>query len=195
MIHFLANFRNPVSLGLIAMAVSAVHAQQLPLPVADLKRTEPVDFAGEIMPILKQNCLACHHEKEAEGGLIMETIESLLRGGDTGHAVVPKDVAASLVFARRNGRRRAVDAARGQHGGSQAVDPRRTRAAEALDRARALGSDVTPSESIDWQPIPESIRTVYAMDVAPDGQLAAIGRGNRVVLVDSINRRRNRSAC
>ena len=58
---------------LVASAVT--DAQELPLRVEIPNRTEPVDYASEIAPILKKNCLACHHEKEAEGGLNLETLE------------------------------------------------------------------------------------------------------------------------
>ena len=61
-------------------------AVDLPLAVAEMQRSEPVDFAKEIMPILKRNCLACHHEKEAEGGLVLESSESIHKGGDSGKA-------------------------------------------------------------------------------------------------------------
>ena len=57
------------TLALFGFLLPIAAAQELPLPVTDLQRTESVDFAKEIMPILKKNCLACHHEKEAEGGL------------------------------------------------------------------------------------------------------------------------------
>ena len=39
------------------------------LPVTDLKRGTPVDFAKEVYPVLKQNCLACHNATKAKAGL------------------------------------------------------------------------------------------------------------------------------
>ena len=35
------------------------------LPVAELKRTTPVDFGREVVPFLRKNCFACHNEKKA----------------------------------------------------------------------------------------------------------------------------------
>ncbi len=96
---------------LLSLATGIAAAQELPLPVATIERSEPVDFAKEIYPILKRNCLACHHERDAEGGLILETISQITKGGDSGPGVVAKDVAASLVFSRQ-WQRRTIDAAR-----------------------------------------------------------------------------------
>ena len=88
---------------LVVPLVTPALSQDLPLPVAELDRTEPVDFQSEILPLLKQNCLACHHEKEAEGGLILETVESMTKGGDSGHGVVPGKAEESLLFTRAVG--------------------------------------------------------------------------------------------
>ncbi len=51
----------------------------------------------------------------------------------------------------------------------------------------ATGVNATSAAPLEFQPIPESLRTIYAMDVSPDGHSVAVSRGNRVVLYDSIN--------
>ena len=45
----------------------------VPLPIEKLERTEPVDFAKEIYPMLKKNCIACHSQSEDKAGLVLET--------------------------------------------------------------------------------------------------------------------------
>ena len=50
------------------------------IPVADLKRTEPVDFAKEIQPLLKKSCIACHNASKSKGKLNLETPISILKG-------------------------------------------------------------------------------------------------------------------
>jgi WD40 repeat protein len=161
-----------------------VDAVELPLPVADLKRTEPVDFGKEIMPILKRNCLACHHAKEAEGGLNLETGESIHKGGDTGPGVVAKDVAASLLMVRAIGAEEPLMPPEDNSVGAKPLTPDELGLLKLWIQQGASGGDIAASESIDWQPIPETLRAVYAMDVSPDGQFAAIARGNRVIVVD-----------
>src|SRR5213593_3150249 len=68
------------------------------LPVAELKRDVPVDFEREILPILKNNCLACHNQTKAKAGLNLEASQGILKGGDTGPAVSPGRSGDSLIF-------------------------------------------------------------------------------------------------
>lgn len=100
MMRFIVIVKSVLLCGCFAVTTAAA---DLPLPVADVQRTDPVDFGKEIVPILKRNCLACHHQKEAEGGLVLETIDTILKGGDSGHGVVAKDISASLLFSRASG--------------------------------------------------------------------------------------------
>jgi hypothetical protein len=68
------------------------------IPIAKIKHSGAVDFENEILPILKNNCLACHNETKPKGGLVLETPQTILKGGDTGPAVVPKKPAESLLL-------------------------------------------------------------------------------------------------
>lgn len=181
MMRFLAIVKPILLCGLIGITASAV---ELPLPVADLKRTEPVDFAKEIMPILKRNCLACHHQKEAEGGLVLETIDSISKGGDSGPGVVANEIDASLLFTRARGTEEPLMPPEDNEVGAKPLTPDELGLLSLWIQQGAAASSDSMSESIDWQPIPESIRTSLAMDVSPDGQYAAIGRGNRILIVD-----------
>src|SRR5688572_7398736 len=50
-------------------------------------------FREKVEPVLKQHCYECH-SREAEkikGGFLLDSKEALLRGGDTGSALVPGD--------------------------------------------------------------------------------------------------------
>ena len=68
------------------------------LPIADLKRESAVDFEKEILPFLKNNCLACHNQTKAKGGLNLETPQTMLKGGESGAATAPGQSPESLVF-------------------------------------------------------------------------------------------------
>lgn len=48
------------------------------------------NFETDIQPILEKNCLACHTSKSPQSGLVMESLESLLKGGSqAGPALIP----------------------------------------------------------------------------------------------------------
>lgn len=49
----------------------------------------PVDFVKDIKPLFDASCIQCHAKGKAKGGLSLETREVLLKGGESGPAVVP----------------------------------------------------------------------------------------------------------
>ena len=54
-------------------------------------------FEKKIRPVLAGNCYGCHNSKMKTpmGGLQIDTRDGLLRGGDSGKAIIPGDPAAS----------------------------------------------------------------------------------------------------
>lgn len=56
-------------------------------------------FEAKIRPVLVQKCYQCHSAaaKELKGGLLLDTRQGMRKGGDSGPAVVPRDVDASLI--------------------------------------------------------------------------------------------------
>src|SRR5207249_9855082 len=68
------------------------------ISISEIQGTEPVDFEREILPVLKNNCLACHNQTKAKADLVLETPQTILKGGENGPAVVPGKSAASLLL-------------------------------------------------------------------------------------------------
>lgn len=58
-------------------------------------------FESKVRPVLVRHCYACHSAQagKSEGGLLLDTRAGLLKGGDRGPAIVPGDVAGSLLLA------------------------------------------------------------------------------------------------
>ena len=72
---------------LVALAVTALGWGQ-----------EPGDyFESNVRPVLSQNCFACHTASKL-GGLQLDTREHLLKGGNSGPAIVPGDPDRSLLI-------------------------------------------------------------------------------------------------
>src|SRR4051812_5076990 len=67
----------------IAARAEEPEAAELPPPAKGR-----VDFDAQIKPILQDRCLNCHARGKAKGGLSLETREAVLRGGESGPAVV-----------------------------------------------------------------------------------------------------------
>src|SRR5436190_9807797 len=66
---------------------------KLPLPSAS-----PVQFARDIQPILQNSCVKCHGRGKAKGGFQIDTRETLLKGGESGAAVIEGKSGESLLI-------------------------------------------------------------------------------------------------
>ncbi len=53
-----------------------------------------------IQPILKQKCFSCHNPNKTKGGLLMSTVEGLMKGGDNGPIIIAKDLINSTIIKR-----------------------------------------------------------------------------------------------
>lgn len=61
----------------------------------------PLRFETDVRPLLKAHCFQCHgEEEELKGGFDARLARSMLKGGDSGPAIVAGDHARSLVYER-----------------------------------------------------------------------------------------------
>ena len=57
--------------------------------------SRPVEFVKDIKPLFDASCVQCHAKGKTKGGFSLETRDALLKGGDSGPAVVPGKSAES----------------------------------------------------------------------------------------------------
>ena len=64
----------------------------------------PVDFERDVQPILEEKCLACHTTAAPQSGLVMESIEAMLKGGEkSGPSILAGDSAGSPLIRHLRG--------------------------------------------------------------------------------------------
>ena len=80
-----------ISLGLLCASIPLL--AQTPAPTTEQKEY----FENKIRPLLAQNCFACHTNSQM-GGLRLDSREGLLKGGESGPAVVAGDADKSLLI-------------------------------------------------------------------------------------------------
>jgi mono/diheme cytochrome c family protein len=87
-----ATLRLTVCLFVFFVAIS--HAREAAAGEADQL------FKDSVRPLLARKCFQCHSSKadELKGNLILESVESILKGGDQGPAVIPGDVENSFLL-------------------------------------------------------------------------------------------------
>src|SRR5258705_11086761 len=64
--------------------ISPEQAKTLPPPAS-----HKIDFGKEIKPILEASCIKCHGRGRTKGDLSIENRDTLLKGGESGPAIIP----------------------------------------------------------------------------------------------------------
>jgi mono/diheme cytochrome c family protein len=89
-----------VKINTVAIAGVLLAAGSLPADSEDKVNVPAVDFSRGVYPIFVEHCISCHGTKRQEGGLRLDTRDAALRGGDSGKAIVAKNVSGSLMIQR-----------------------------------------------------------------------------------------------
>jgi WD40 repeat protein len=166
-----------VSCSLLGQAL----ADEAPIPIAEIKRDAPVNFEKEILPALAKNCLACHNANTAESSLVLETPQTIAKGGDSGPVVVPGKSAESRLLVLAS------------HQDEPPMPPADNKVEAAPLTSEQLGlikrwidegatGEVTAASQIKWQQLPPGVNPIYAVALTPDGRYAACGRANQIFI-------------
>ncbi|HEY2148156.1 MAG TPA: c-type cytochrome domain-containing protein, partial [Pirellulales bacterium] len=151
-----------------------------PIAISDLKRDKPVDFESEVLPVLRRNCIACHNGAKSENHLILETPQSILKGGDSGPAVTPKKSGESLLLKAAAHLDDPTMPPPDNNVKAQALTPDELGLVK-LWIDQGAGGQVTGSAApLKWQKLPPTVGPILATAIAPDGQYVACGRGNEI---------------
>jgi WD40 repeat protein len=167
----------------ILLAVAAprfVHAA--PIDIAEVKREGDVDFEKEILPIFRRNCLACHSATEAQSDLVLESPQSILKGGSEGPAVVVGKSAESLLLKLASRSKEPHMPPPDNDVKAKALTPQELGLIKLWIDQGAKGEIKAASTQIAWQPLPAGINPIYAVAITPDGQYAAASRANQIFL-------------
>jgi mono/diheme cytochrome c family protein len=57
-------------------------------------------YAQHIHPIFDSNCVGCHGASKSEGGLRLDSFESLMKGGKDGPVIIPRNADKSMLLER-----------------------------------------------------------------------------------------------
>lgn len=162
-----------------SVALRAADPAPAELPVAKPDHPAPVDFDREVLPVLQANCLPCHNKTTTKADLLLETPADMLKGGESGPALVPGKSAESLLF--RLSAHRAKPRMPPKDNKVNAVN---LRPEELGLLALWIDQGAHASErrhvEINWSPLPEGLQPVYSSAITADGLFAVGGRGNQL---------------
>ena len=92
--------RHGARFGVGVLWLGALTTSLLPCAAAEPTREQLEFFENKIRPVLSQSCYKCHsvNSEKVKGGLLLDSREATLRGGDNGPAIVPGDLEKSLLI-------------------------------------------------------------------------------------------------
>ena len=91
---------NAMKLLMLAIVIGGGSATMFAAEPAKLSSAEVDFFESRIRPVLVENCYKCHSQgaEKIKGGLVLDSRDGVLKGGDTGPAVVPGNLEKSLLI-------------------------------------------------------------------------------------------------
>lgn len=98
----------------------------------------PVIYQHVVMRILKENCVSCHNPNKRKGELLMTSLADLIKGGESGHTLIPGNPGKSELI-----RRLKLPAADEDHMPPEGKKPLSETEIGILDRWIALGASDT----------------------------------------------------
>ena len=159
-----------------------------PIPIAVIQRELAVDYEKEIAPFLRANCVSCHNKTTTKGELNIESVELMLIGGESGPSIIVGKGSESMLV------RSAA------HIDDPAMPPRENKVKANNLTSQQLGllqlwidqgaiAKLREEREIKWEPIPESVKCIYATAITRDGQVAGFSRGGQILLYHIPTRR------
>lgn len=171
-------------LAALASGRSLAEDEAKPIEIAELKREAPVDFEKEVLPALTKNCLACHNTKDAEGDLVLETPQSILKGGFSGPAVVAGKSGESLLLKVAAHLEEPIMPPADNGVDAKPLTSEQLGLLKLWIDEGAKGEVTAKNTSLAWQPLPPGMNPIYAAAVTPDGRYVACGRSNQIFVYD-----------
>ena len=144
------------------------------------------NFATEVAPIFERNCTGCHSSAVHRGGLVLESYESLMKGGIHGQVIVARDANAS----------RLVEMIEGKLGpqmpfNSDPLGRADINVIRSWINAGAIGPLTSPASPTPPSPLIPSLKPqvpvsspVTSVKFSPDGAALAVGGYREVRLIE-----------
>ena len=174
----------PLLVPLVLLHGPLASAQEA-IPIADLVREKPVDFAKEIYPLLKKNCIACHNSSSAKAKLNLESPKSILVGSSEGPVVIPGKPEESLLLQVASHREDPIMPPEKNKSNalpltSEELGLLKLWIAEGA-KGEAFVAMATPT---NWILAHRNDYPVYHLALGPGDQFVAASRGQRVFIYD-----------
>jgi mono/diheme cytochrome c family protein len=140
--------------------------------------TDGVSFKRDVWPIFRQHCRGCHSRTDAKGGLSMDSVADMLKGGDGGPSLIAGKIDEGLL----------LDMITGDQPEMPKQQPALSAAKIEIIRKWILGGARDDSDQGDLTPkvrIPDTYKfapAVTSVSISPDGTRIAAACRSEIVL-------------
>jgi hypothetical protein len=161
--------------------ISAESANCADLAVIDKAAAAKISFRGDVWPIVKRHCWGCHSGADPKGGLNMDSVADMLKGGESGPLFVVGKPDESLM----------VEMITGDEPEMPAKQPPLSMAKINTLRGWVMAGATDDSTAADKKlaiRIPETYKfapAITSVAISPDGKLVAAACRSEVVLLDA----------
>lgn len=173
---------NIIALALTAVLLGDGAAPASPIAIADVRRSTTVRFADEIAPIFRANCLACHNAQGAEGGLVLETPQSILKGGDEGPVVVPGNGAESRLLKLASHQAEPIMPPADNKVSAKPLTPEQLGLIKLWIDQGARGEAAAIARVVPRQPLAAGLQPILALAITLDDEYVACNRGQKLLV-------------
>lgn len=151
-------------------------------PVAvDLGRE--VDYAQDVVPILRKNCIACHNATTKEGSLNLETPADMIKGGDSGEAVIEGDPDSSYLYLVASRESEPVMPPLPNKMNAHKLTGEEVWKLKRWIELGAKGDSMRIKPPVVWSSVPAHLQPVYSLSLFPQEGAVAVGRGQGVEIL------------
>ena len=167
----------------LLLFLSALPVSSAQEPASDNAETD-ISYRRDVWPIVRRHCRGCHSHSKLEGGLSMDSVADMLKGGDSGPLfdLKEKDPDASLFLTMITGDEPEMPKGQPALSAAKIEVIRKWLKAGAKDDSR-------PGDNGPVVRIPETYRfapAVTAVAVSPDGKRLAAACRSEVVLFPDV---------
>ncbi len=147
---------------------------------------ESVDFTADIAPILESYCVGCHAADDPEGGIVMESYDQLMAGGESGVAVTVGEPNSSRLLMMLTGK---LNPTMPPEGEERPTETEIEMLAAWIEQGAEGPSGKPPLKRTPRVPTieanPDVELPITAIAISPNGKLRAVARYSKVELLDN----------
>lgn len=161
----------------------SVQADDQPITPVEVKLDREVNYAQDIAPILKKNCIACHNSKTREGELSLESPDKMLEGGDSGPSIAPGKPKDSFLYLVASHIEEPVMPPLPNKMNAHDLTGKELWKLKRWIELGAKGKALSGRSALNWTGPAANLHPIYSLTLTPNEDYVVSGIGNRAEMI------------